>query len=164
MPDFVFSIDHREWGVGTVLSVDADGCALVRFNVSGFEHEKSVPVESLVDSKGTPVDLPSTEVVGATRAVSSASGTDSQSGARSSTGRVELRFNSYRNRKIGLAKRCQRCRRMRRPVWRYTDTNQGSVEFCADCKPPARRRASGGGKGEVWLIYAGRLESNRRLH
>lgn len=73
-------------------------------------------------------------------------------------------------RKVNQAKKCEKCGRIKNPVWRYR-TKSGKIVFlCEQCeykkraarrKGGGRRGGSGGSRRSVYTVSGGRPESNR---
>lgn len=75
-----------------------------------------------------------------------------------------LVLNSRRAYRISEPMNCDSCNASSNVVWRYAESNRGTVHICDRCKPKICVRSFGEKDAMNVAIQGGRFESDRRKH
>jgi DNA-directed RNA polymerase subunit M/transcription elongation factor TFIIS len=77
---------------------------------------------------------------------------------------IKIILISRRGTRIDTLTECDECGRLKQPVWRYADSNKGTVYICAACKPEVFTRSYGSIDIMSIAESGGGIETNRRKH
>lgn len=77
---------------------------------------------------------------------------------------IKAILKSRRGTRISTLTECDECARLRQPVWRYADSNKGTVHICAACKPEVFTRSFGSIDVMSIAESGGGIETSRRKH